>query len=456
MNKLTAADTSSLTGHVFHPGDPGWDDARQAWNLAVDQNPELVVQAETAADIAAAVRFAADRGLAVTAQGPGHAAGAHSSLEGMVLVRTTRMTGVKVDAAAGTARVQAGAESVELADAAGEHGLSGLGGSAPDVGVTGYTLGGGIGWLARRHGLACNRITGVELVTADGEVRQVDAQSDPDLLWALKGGGGAFGIVSSLELSLVEVGELYGGMVAWPIEASADLLAAFREWTATAPRELTSSLRFLNLPPFPDIPEPLRGKSVMALTAAHLGSEGEGREALAPMLGIADPLLDGMGPIPPAALSRIHGDPEQPTPGIADSVVLDALEADTADALLELAGPGSGNPLLAVELRQLGGALAEAPEDAGALAALDGAFALGCVGVPMDVSAAQAVHAHQAGLREAMAPWTSERSYLNFAESVVDTAVGFDADAYRRLQEIKAKVDPADVIRSDHPIPPAG
>ena len=231
---------------------------------------------------------------------------------------------------------------------------------------------------------------------------------------------------------------IYGGMVAWPVEASADLLEAFREWTATAPEELTSSIRFLNLPPFPEVPEPLRGNSVMALTAVFLGSEDEGREALEPMLSVATPVLDGIGVVPPAALSRIHGDPEQPTPGIADSVMLDALEPETVAALVEAAGPGSNSPLLAVEMRQLGGALAEAPEDAGALATVDGAFALGFVGVPMDVNAAQAVRAHQAGLREAMAQWTSERSYLNFAESVVDTAAGFDAEAYRRLQEIKA------------------
>jgi len=454
MNKLTAGDTGSLTGDVFHPGDPGWDDARQAWNLAVDQQPELVVVADTPADVSAAVRFAADRGLALAPQGPGHAAGAHASLEGTVLLRTTRMTGVEVDPGAKTARVQGGALSAELSEAAGEHGLSGLGGSAPDVGVAGYTLGGGIGWLARRHGLACNRIIGAEVVTADGEVRHIDAESDPDLLWALKGGGGAFGVVCSLELSLVEVPEIYGGMIAWPVEASPDLLEAFRQWTATAPREVTSSLRFLNLPPFPEVPEPLRGKSVMSLTAAFLGSEEEGREALEPMFSVATPVLDGFGVVPPAALSRIHGDPEQPTPGIADSVMLDALEPDTVAALLTAAGPGSNTPLLAVELRHLGGALAEAPEDAGALATVSGAYTLGFVGVPMDVSAAQAVHAHQAGLREAVAPWTSERSYLNFAESVVDSAAGFDAEAYRRLQEIKTRVDPADVIRSDHPIPP--
>ena len=180
--------------------------------------------------------------------------------------------------------------------------------------MAGYTLGGGIGWLARRHGLACNRIIAAELVTADGELRRVDADSDPDLLWALKGGGGAFGVVCSLELSLVEVPEIYGGMVAWPVEASADLLAAFREWTASAPRELTSSIRFLNLPPFPEIPEPLRGKSVMSLTAAFLGSEDEGREALAPMLGVATPTLDTVGFWRPTRCAASTATPSSPRP----------------------------------------------------------------------------------------------------------------------------------------------
>ena len=440
--------------NALHPSDAGWDDARRAWNLAVDQQPELVVVPESPEEVAAAVRYAAENGLAVAPQGPGHAAGALGSLEGMMLLRTTKFTGVEVDPGARTARVQAGAESADLAEAAGEHGLSGLGGSSPDVGVAGYTLGGGIGWLARKHGLACNRITAAEVVTADGELWRVDAESDPDLLWALKGGGGAFAVVCSLELSLVPAGELYGGLVAWPVEAAPDLLAAYREWSADLAHEVTPSLRFLNLPPLPDIPEPLAGNHVMALTAVRVGGEEEGRQALAPMLEVAEPILNGIGPLPPAALSRIHGDPEQPVPGIADGFVVEGLEAGTTDALLELAGPGSNSPLLAVELRLLGGALARAPEGAGALATVHGAYTVGSAGMAVDVEAAQAIHAHQAGLREAVDAWCSERSYLNFAESVVDTASGFEPEAYRRLQEIKARVDPGDVIRSDHPIPP--
>ena len=441
--------------NAVHPSDPGWDQARQAWNLAVDQQPDLVVVPETFEEVAAAVRHASDNGLAVAAQGPGHAAGAHASLEGVMLLRTTELTGVEVDPAAGTARVQGGTLSADLAEAAGEHGLTGLGGSSPDVGVAGYTLGGGIGWLARLHGLACTRIVGADVVTADGELRRVDADNDPDLLWALRGGGGAFAVVCSLDLELVPAGELYGGMVASTVEHSPALLTAFRDWTASVPDEVTSSLRFLNLPPIPDVPEPLRANPVMALTAVYAGGEEAGREALAPMLDVAEPLLSGIGPLPPAALCRIHGDPEQPVPGMADGFVLEGLDEDTAQALIDIAGPGSNSPLLAVELRHLGGALARAPENAGALGTVHGAFVVGSVGMLMDPAAAQAIHAHQAGVREAVAPLTSERAYLNFAESVVDTAVGFEPDAYRRLQEIKARVDPGDVIRSDHPIPPA-
>ena len=221
------------------------------------------------------------------------------------------------------------------------------------------------------------------MVTADGELRRVDAESDPDLLWALKGGGGAFGVVCSLELALVEAGEMYGGMVAWPIEAVARPAGRLREWTATAPRELTSSLRFLNLPPFPEVPEPLRGNSVVALTSGLLGSEDEGREALAPMLGVATPLLDGIGLVPPAALSRIHGDPEQPTPGIADSLILDCARArDRRDAgrarraRLEQPVAGGGD---AAPGRRAGRA-AEDARRAGH--SVNGAYALGFVGMP--------------------------------------------------------------------------
>jgi FAD/FMN-containing dehydrogenase len=441
--------------NAFTSSDSGWDEARTAWNLAVDQQPDLVVVPETVEEVAAAVRHAADNGLAVAPQGPGHAAGAHPSLAGVMLLRTIKLTGVEVDPDARTARVQAGSESAELAEAAGAHGLSALGGSSPDVGVAGYTLGGGIGWLGRAHGLACNRIVGAEVITAEGDLRRVDADNDPELLWALKGGGGAFAVVVSLDLELVPAGDLYGGLVAWPVDAARDLLAAYREWTADLADEVTPSLRFLNLPPLPDIPEPLAGNPVMAMTAVRVGDEEEGREALAPMLEVAEPVMNAVGPLPPAALSRIHGDPEQPVPGIADGFVLERLEEATTDALLKLAGPGSNSPLLAVELRLLGGALSRAPENAGALATVHGAYTVGSAGMAVDVDAAQAIHAHQAGLREAVGAWASERSYLNFAESIVDTASGFEPDAYRRLQEIKKRVDPDDVIRSDHPIPPA-
>ena len=181
---------SAVGAPVFGPRDDGWDSARQAWNLVADQQPAAVAYADGADDVAAIVNFARERGLRVAAQGSGHAAGSLGSLDGVVLLKTDRMRGVTVDAGARRARVEAGVLGGELGPAAGEHGLTVLGGSSPDVGVVGFAVGGGIGWLSRRHGLTCNTITAAELVTAEGEQVRADADQNADLFWALRGGGG--------------------------------------------------------------------------------------------------------------------------------------------------------------------------------------------------------------------------------------------------------------------------
>ena len=444
-----------VTGDIVLPGDGGWDAARLAWNLAVDQHPAMVALPETAADVAAVVSYAAEAGLRVAMQGTGHGAGARGGeLSGTVLVKMERMRGIEIDAAVRTARVEAGVIWSEVAEAAAEHGLAALAGSSPDVGVVGYTLGGGLSWLGRRYGLAASNVLAVELVTADGEIRRVDAETDQDLFWAVRGGGGSFGAVTAIEFALFPVAEVYAGVMLWPIERASEILHAWREWTSDMPDEMTTVGRLLQLPPIPEIPEPLRGRSFVAVQAFYLGSEAEGAALVAPIRAL-EPEIDTIGTIPAAALQHVHMDPEHPVPGRGDGMLLDDLPAAGIDALVAAAGPGSGSPLLSVEVRQLGGALGRPAAGGGAVSHLNADFALFGIGIAMTPEMGTAAAAHVEAVREALAPWEAETTYLNFAEREVAGDRIFGPYAHHRLRAVKAAYDPADLFRSNQPIEPA-
>jgi FAD binding domain/Berberine and berberine like len=447
---------TSLNGTFLTPEDDGFDSARQAWNLAVDQRPAAVALPKTAADVAAAVRMAAERGLRVAVQGPGHGAAVLGDLDATLLLRTSRMTGLEIEPDARRARVEAGVLWADVAVAAGQHGLAALQGSAPDVSVVGYSLGGGLGWLGRRHGLACNSVFAADVVTSDGERRRVDPDQEPDLFWALRGGGGSFAAVTALEFELVPLAEAYAGWLVWDAGAGSEVVHAFRQWATGAPREITTALRFLHLPPFPEVPEPLRDRPVIAFDGAYLGSDADGAEVLRPLRDVAAPLvMDTWATIPAPGLSRLHGDPEQPVPGIGDGCQVRELTPEAADAFVEVGGPGSGSPLLGLELRQLGGALAEAPAGAGALAALPGEFILFGIGIPMAEGMAQAIDGHLVRAKQALAPWC-EGIYLNFSEHPSrSVAEAFDEPTYARLRDVKARYDEGNLFRSNHPVEPA-
>ena len=444
-----------VAGDIILPGDGGWDAARLAWNLAVDQHPAMVALPETAADVAAVVSYAAEAGLRVAMQGTGHGAGARGGeLSGTVLVKMERMRGIEIDAEARTARVEAGVIWSEVAEAAAEHGLAALAGSSPDVGVVGYTLGGGLSWLGRRYGLAASNVLAVELVTADGEIRRVDAETDQELFWAVRGGGGSFGAVTAIEFALFPVAEVYAGVMLWPIERASEILHAWREWTSDMPDEMTTVGRLLQLPPIPDIPEPLRGRSFVAVQAFYLGSEAEGAALVAPVRAL-EPEIDTVQTIPAAALQHVHMDPEHPVPGRGDGMLLDDLPAAGIDALVAAAGPGSGSPLLSVEVRQLGGALGRPAAGGGAVSHLNADFALFGIGIAMTPEMGTAAAAHVETVREVLAPWEAETTYLNFAEREVAGDRIFGPYAHHRLRAVKAAYDPADLFRSNQPIAPA-
>ena len=441
-----------LSGAALEPGDGGWDAARQAWNLAVDQQPVGVVLAHGADDVRATVDFARERGLRVAPQAIGHSAAAIASLENTILLRTVQMAGVEIDAGARRARVEAGALWGDVGAKAAEHGLVGVHGSAARVGVVGYTLGGGLGWLSRLYGLAANSVLAAEVVTADGELVRADCDNEPDLFWALRGGGGSFGVVTALEFSLYPLAEAYAGMIAWPAERGAEVIHAYLDWIRDLPDEMTAWVRFLTLPPLPEVPEPLRGNPVVDVTAAFAGPEAEGAALIRPLLELGDPIVNTFGTIPPTGLSALNGDPEEPVPARGDGDLLGELPAEAVEALVKVAGAGSASPLLSVQVRQLGGAVARAPADGGATSALDAAFAVYAVGLAMDPEGAGASGAHVAKVREALSPWSASRRYLNFVEVPAPAALSFDEEEFARLTDVKGRYDPDGLFRANHEV----
>jgi hypothetical protein len=441
------------TGAVVAPGDDGWDAARQAWNLRADQHPAAVAVPVDDADVVAVVNFAREAGLRVAAQGTGHNATARSGLEDAILVRMSEMRGVEVDPDRRIARVRAGALWLDVVQATHPHGLAGLSGSSPDVGVVGYSLGGGIGWLARRYGMQTNSVRAVELVTADGTLVRADEEHEADLFWALRGGGGNYGVVTAMEFAVYPVAEVYGGAVAWDWERGPEVLGRWAEWTATLPDEVTTSARLLQLPDFPQIPEPIRGRNLVMVDGAILADADEGAALLAPLRELG-PEIDMWQPMPPVGLVHIHGDPEEPVPGASGHCMLDALPPEAVDTFAALNGRGSGSPLLMAELRHLGGALGRPADPSGALPALDGAYNLFGVGIAMGPQVTAAIEGHMEGLLKAMAPWSNQSVYLNFTENPTDCRAGYDEETYARLRAIRSEVDPGGLFLANHPIPP--
>jgi hypothetical protein len=442
----------SIAGRIVTPADSGWDDARLGMNLAADLRPAAVALVDSADDVSKVIGFARENGLRITGQATGHGAAALPSLEGTILIKTERMKDIAIEAGTGTARVEAGARATELAEAASAEGMSFLPGSSPTVGVTGYVLGGGLGWLARRYGFACNHVRAIEVVTADGEPRQVDAAADPDLFWALRGGGGGYAIVTALHLELLPITDVYAGLLVFPAELGADAFRRYRDWAREAPEEITATCRFLTPPPLPTVPEPIRGKPLVVFGATYIGSREEGAELVAPLREIGEPIMDTFDQIGAGGLSRVAMDPEDPVPAMGHQVLIRELPDEAIDAFVGAAGPESGTPLLLADMRQAGGAMSRAPEGAGALAKLECEFVSYGIGVPMDPEMGPAIEAGLDRLVEAMKPWAAEGGFFNFADRPCDVDALLPSETCDRLANVKRSWDPDGLILANHSV----
>jgi FAD/FMN-containing dehydrogenase len=452
---MTTSLHETIRSRLTLPGDPGWDQARRTWNLSVDLRPAAIAEVASPQDVQEVVRLAARDGLRVAPLATGHGSEALGPLDDAVLLKTAGLRGIVMRPEAGTMRIGAGVLAGEAAAAAGRHGLAPVLGLAPTVGVAGLVLGGGTGWLSRAHGLAANNVRAFEVVTAAGERVQVDADAQPDLFWALRGGGGRFAIVTAVELQVHPVGEVSAGMIAWPAEHAADVLDQFRGWTADAPESLGAVLRYLDMPPIDAVPQPLRGRRVVAVIAAHLGTEADGRRVVAPLRGSREAVLDTFGPVRPGDLVRVAGDPEDPIPATGAAFQVGELTSGLADALAELVAGGELAPLTTLELRLLGGAMARTAEGHGALARLDGAFSVFTGGAAPDAETAAAAQERMAVVRERLAPWTTPQALLSSAAPGTDPATAFDDATWVRLQRIRATFDPGRMLVSSYPEPAA-
>jgi FAD/FMN-containing dehydrogenase len=401
------------------------------------------------------VGFARSHGMRIAPQSTGHGASPLESLDGAMLLKTSRMRRVDIDPLARTARAEAGAVWDDVTVPAGAHGLAALAGTSPNVGVTGYTLGGGIGWLARRYGLAANSLTAVEIVTPEGRLARADADHEPDLFWAIRGGGGSMGVVTALEMTLHPVRELYAGALFFPIERSSEVLHTWREWTDEAPDAVTSIGRIVRLPPLPEVPEVMRGRAFVLVEAAYLGAALEGAELIGPLRDLG-PQLDTFATIPAPALGQLHMDPEHPVPAVGDGALLADFPAAAIDALVALIGPDADTPLQSVEVRHLGGALARNVPDAGAQSSIDAMYAIFAVGMTPTAELGDDVRAHAQVVKHALTAWSAGYNYYNLAESPAEADAVLAPDAYDRLREIKARYDPNQAIVSAHPVRPAG
>ena len=436
-----------VSGSVVGPGDDGWDAARQAWNLAVDQRPVAVVVARGAEDVAATLAFASDRGLRVAPQGTGHGATSLGALDDTILLRTTDLAGVEVNPERRRARVGAGVLWNALVGPAAEHGLVALHGLSGTVGIAGYTVAGGLGWLGRSHGLACNAATAFEVVTAGGRPVRVDAETEPDLFWALRGGGGVAAVVTALEFELFPLQEAFAGHISWPLARAGEVVEAYRSWTSDLPEELTSTIRLIRYPPLPDLPPELRGQAFAMITLVFAGDAGAGDDLVAPLRGLGAPDADTLGMVAGGDLPEISGDPAGPLPGIGDTALLRELDVE---AYLAVGGPDVESPLTNAEMRHLGGALERSAPEHGAMDAIDAAYSFYAVGTPTGPESADALNAELDRARERLAPSSTGQTLLSFAERQTGFNGSFPAATAARLEEVARRFDPDGIIRANH------
>ena len=435
---------AGLAGSLHLPASPGYDALALPWNVAVPNRPIAVVEAHSAGDVVAGVRFAAGHGVQVSVQATGH--GAVEYAQPTLQINTAALRELTISAS-GAVRAGAGSKWQDVIDAAAPLGFAALAGSAPGVGVVGFLTGGGIGPVARTYGVSADYVTAFDVVTGDGVRRRVTATQNPALFWGLRGGKGALGIVTAVEFDLVPLAELLGGCLFFDGADTAPVLHAWAEWTATLPEQATSSVAIVRLPPMPGVPEPLAGKIAVAVRFAWVGDPEQGRRVLAAIESAGRVVFGGVGVMPYAAIGMIHNDPVDPMPTYEAATLLQSLPAAAVDTIVELAGPDADCPQVIVELRHLGGAIGREQGGRSAVSHRDAAYSFLTIGIAVP-PVGDATRAHAAAALDALSVWSEGTCLPNFHTSgdPVEFARKYDAGTLGRLASLVESYDPAGVI----------
>lgn len=447
-----------FAGTLIHPNDPGYDEARAVFNAMIDRRPALIARCATAADVGAVIRLCTERGLPLTVYGGGHSVTGSAVADGAVCVDLRGMKGIAVDAEERIVRAEGGLTWGELDAATQEHGLAVTGGRVSTTGIGGLSLGSGSGWLERRFGFTCDNLVKAEVVTAAGELVVASADENPDLFWAIRGGGGNFGVVTAFHLRLHPIGPLLmGGMLLYPAPMAEAVVRNWRDVMLTAPDEVNSALAFITAPPEEFVPEPARGQPMLGMVLSYNGPIEEAEAALAPLREFGPPAADLVQPMPYVALQQLL-DPANPS-GRRNYWTADFLEElpdEAISAFVELANrPVS--PFTQLLLVPGGGAIARVDDDATAFGQRSAPFNVHLLSMWTDPADDAVNIDYTRRLAATLKPWATGRVYLNYIgeEGPGRVEAAFGPERYARLRELKAKWDPDNLFRHNQNIPPA-
>ncbi|MET7289920.1 FAD-binding oxidoreductase [Streptomyces sp. NPDC005573] len=449
---------AGLRGSVVRPGDPGYDEARTVWNAAHDKRPALIVRCAGTADVVRAVDFARSQDLLVAVRGGGHSIAGFSTCEDGIVIDLSPMKGAFVDPVERRVVAQAGMTWADLDHETQAFGLALTGGLVSSTGISGFTLGGGVGWLLRRHGLASDNLAAVEMVTADGRVVRASEEENPELFWALRGGGGNFGIVTSLEFRLHPVGpQVLGGLIVFPLEQAEQVITGWRELLPELPDDLTTLVNLTTAPPVPFLPPEVHGTRVVVLGAVYAGDPASGEAAVAPLRALGTPVADILGPMPYTAVQRML-DPlwEAGAHNYFTSAFVEPTD-EALDAVLRqhLATP---TPASEVHLHHLGGAFARVPADATAFSQREPSLLCNVIARTSDPADFGEAVAWARAAREEIAGHGRGTMYVNFTGDGAEDKVraSYPEEVYARLVRVKDAYDPTNMFRLNQNIRPSG
>ncbi|MDP9228799.1 MAG: FAD-binding oxidoreductase [Actinomycetota bacterium] len=446
----------SLRGELSRPGDPVYDEQRRVWNGSIDRSPALIARCAGVADVISAVRFARDTGLEVAVRSGGHSFPGLSVCDGGIVIDLRPMQEIRVDPDARTARAQAGVLWGELDRETQAFGLATTGGIVTHTGVAGLTLGGGIGWLQRKHGLTIDQLLSVELVTAEGELVKASESENPDLFWGLRGGGGNFGIATDFEFRLHPVGPtVLAGPIFWPLESAPELLRFYREWSAEAPNELMTIVVQRKAPPLPFVPAEFHGKPVVTVVCCYVGPVEEGEEVVRPLKAFASPLIDLCKPKPYVDHQAMF-DASFPHDWWYYMRACDV--AVLSDEVIEIAVDNArriGSPLTAFPIWQLGGAIADVGEQETAFNGRGAGHTFNITGITATADGFDAEREWVRSFWSALEPHQTG-VYVNFLMEEGQERIrrAYGPEKYQRLQTLKRKYDPDNFFRRNQNIPP--